>query len=890
MSPTLLALAIVAAPLPGATPEDAPRVAVVRIEAPAQDAARLGGYVAVAPGDVLSAEAVRHSVELLYATGEFADVQVETVERPDGVELVVRLVPAPLLQEVRIEGDALLGADRVRRIAGLGPRERLWTARLERAARDVALALAADGYLEAQANAEARPLPHGAAAVFTLRAGPRARVSTLEVAGEPDGDAAGLRRLAAPAPRSVYRRAVAQRAARKMRERLVERGHWRASVELREAYDPASAVVAVVFDVAPGPTLALAFRGAEVPIALRRRIEKLLRDGGLGIDALDEADELLEQDYRRRGHRDARVTRREEPGDAGRLQIVYEVEPGPPAIVAAVELVGAPPPAPQLALETRAEAPLRDVMLAEDARALKRWLEQQGHAAAAVEGEVADGGGRLPVVFRLRPGARTLVAGVKVEAPEPRPGPARELRTKVGEPYRLADLAADRAELLATYRDAGYLQAEVTPDVTFSEDRGQAEVVLHVAPGRPTRVDHIVIAGLERTRETVVRRELTLAPGDPLSLQQLLESQRRLSSLGVFRRVSLAEIDPESPAERSLVVVADEAPQASVAYGLGYAERELLRASAEVTRRNLSGLDRSLSAYVRASFRGSRGLLTYREPYLFGHKQELFATVFREEDDRESFDYVRYGGVLQTLRGLGPRWTLILRQTFQLTRVFDVEVPLDEVDRQFQSSTFSGPAVSLVNDTRNDPLDPRRGHFASADVQFSHRLLGGDTFVKSFLQASSYRRLGARTLLAVGGRLGLARTLGRGEPLRVPLPDRFFAGGDYSLRGFALDTVGPREPTPDGRLIATGGNGLLLGSAELRRELGRRFSLAAFTDAGNVYTQAADIQLDDLRVSAGLGLRYRSALGPLRADWGYKLNRRSGESPYRIHVTIGHAF
>src|SRR5262249_9759296 len=153
-----------------------------------------------------------------------------------------------------------------------------------------------------------------------------------------------------------------------------------------------------------------------------------------------------------------------------------------------------------------------------------------------------------------------------------------------------------------------------------------------------------------------------------------LESQRRLGALGVFRRVDLAEIDPDSPERRSLVVAAQEASPATVAYGLGYAERELLRASAEVTRRNLAGLDRSLSAYVRASFRGSRGLLTYREPYLFGRKQELFASAYREQDDREGFDFIRYGGALQTLRSLGQPWSLILRYTYQFTRVFNVEV------------------------------------------------------------------------------------------------------------------------------------------------------------------------------------------------------------------------
>ena len=87
-----------------------------------------------------------------------------------------------------------------------------------------------------------------------------------------------------------------------------------------------------------------------------------------------------------------------------------------------------------------------------------------------------------------------------------------------------------------------------------------------------------------------------------------------------------------------------------------------------------------------------------------------------------------------------------------------------------------------------------------------------------------------------------------------------------------------------------GGNALLLGGAELRRHLAGAFSAAAFTESGNVYPLASDLSPDDLRYTAGLGLRYKSALGPLRVDWGYKLDRRPGESAYHLHFTIGHAF
>src|SRR5262249_55589049 len=122
-------------------------------------------------------------------------------------------------------------------------------------------------------------------------------------------------------------------------------------------------------------------------------------------------------------------------------------------------------------------------------------------------------------------------------------------------------------------------------------------------------------------------------------------------------------------------------------------------------------------------------------------------------------------------------------------------------------------------------------------------------------------------------------TFGASEPARLPLPDRFFAGGDYSLRGFKIDSVEPE-----------GGNALLLGSTELRVDANRRLSVAAFSDIGNVYPVVADIDLGNLRYTAGVGLRYRTAVGPLRVDWGFKLDRRPGESLSRVHVTVGHAF
>lgn len=873
--PLALAVALASPDAPDGT------VAAIEIDAPGEDATALGAFVELRAGGAYDPEAVRHAVELLYATGRYEDVVVEAVPSPAGTVLRIRPRPAPLLAAVVLEGDRVLDLQDLRRLSRLRDGEPLWPARLERAARDVALALTDDGWLEAQVQAVARrDGGPGATAVFTVRSGVRARVTAAAVEGAPAELAADLVRRVRPRRGQPFRRAEATRAAEGMRVALRRRGYGRGAVELREAYDPAAGSMRIAFAVTPGTRLRLELTGDPLPEPrLRTRLARLVRDGGADSDALEEGRDLVEQALLLLGHRQAVVSYRFEQRADGEV-VVYDVAAGHVAVVESVRVSAERETGLEALLETHAGAPLRDRVTDQDARTLARALEDRGYPEAKVEVEVQDGAGRLPVLFRVQEGPQVTVGSVTIDAPVPLPSSSapRELRLRTGAPYRVRDLARDRMNLLSAYRDGGYPDADVVPEATRSADGASATVVLHVHAGARVDVDRIVVSGLEHTKEAVVRRELTLKEGEPLGLDRLLESQRRLSALGIFERVSVTEIDPESPGTRSLRVHAEEAPRITVAYGIGSAENDPLRGSVEVTRRNLFGMDRSLSTFARVSFQGSRFLTTYREPFLFGKRQELFVTAFREEEDRAFFDFARFGGFVQGSRALPAGWNLIARYTYQQTDAFNIENP-GQVGREFTTSTFSGPTASVVNDTRDDPLDPRRGHFLTADVQLSHRVLGGDTFLKGFVQGAVYRRLDARTVVAVSGRLGLARTFGLEESLFLPRPDRFYAGGDYSLRGFEADTVEP-----------LGGNALLLGGAELRFSAGRSFSPAVFADAGNVYRLASDFDLGALRYSAGFGLRYRTAFGPIRVDWAFKLNRRGEESRSHVHLTIGHAF
>jgi outer membrane protein insertion porin family len=878
MLPGLGVLLLLAGQAPaGAVPAAAPTVAGVELIAPAEQLERLRRYVTLQPGAAFDPEEARRTVELLYATGEFEDVRVETRAAGAGIALRVVTTPAPLLTGLAVEGDRPLKAQELGRIARLRRGEPLWPSRLERAGLDAGLALAERGFVEAQVTVEARPAARGVTAVFRVRAGPRARVQAFAVEGADPQDEEPLRALARPRPGETWVRGRADAAAREMQQWLARAGRWRASVRVEESYDPGLAKASVRFRVDPGPLVSLAYQGERLSGDQRRELGSRLRETGLGADVLEEGAERLEAELRARGHRTARVTHAEEQID-DRLLVAYAITPGPLAEVGEVRIVGFERPGLERVLLTRVGTPLQETLLAQDERALQRLLADDGYSEARVEADAPEGGGAIPVVFRVRPGPRTLMGGVSVETADASPAPGVALRARPGAPYRARDVAADRAALLLECRESGQLDARVAPELRFAPDRSMVEVLYRVDRGPRTVVEHVVVAGIERTREEVVRRELTFGEGSPLVPSELLRSQRQLASVSSLQRAQIRELDGGTPLARNLVVAAEEAARTAVSYAVGYSERDLARVSVEVTRRNLQGLDRSLSTFGRISFRGNRLLGTYREPRLLGGRRELFVTAFREEEDRDEFDYIRYGGLLQSALKLRPSLNLILRYAYQETRTFNVTVPPESVDRQFLTSTFSGPSLSLVRDTRDDPLDSRRGAFLGADFQWSWGPLGGDSFAKAFLQASRYRPLHRRLLLALNARVGLARTF-RDEPERLPLPDRFFLGGDYGLRGFEVDGVDK-----------SGGNGLLFGGVELRVDAGRRIELAAFGETGAIYPLTSDMRLSALRYTAGLGLRYKSAFGPLRLDWGYKLDRLPGEKPYHVHFTVGHAF
>jgi outer membrane protein assembly factor BamA len=417
----------------------------------------------------------------------------------------------------------------------------------------------------------------------------------------------------------------------------------------------------------------------------------------------------------------------------------------------------------------------------------------------------------------------------------------------------------------------------------------------------------------------------------------------------LFRRVRITDVPHGSSNEHDVLITVEEAPATSVGYGGGLEATQRLRSTGpggaaeehlefaprgffDIGRRNLFGKNRSVNLYTRVSLRPRsvpdnpdldgtgielseyRVVGTYRQPRWFG-ANDMTVTAIVEEGERTTFSFARRGVNFDVVRRLSASLRASARYSFSSTRTFDERLSEEDeaaIEKAFPRVRLSGFSGAIARDTRDDLLEPTRGWFLSGEGSVAARALGGQVgFMKTYVQAFGFRQMPRteRVVFATRAAVGLADGFERfvdptdadgnpipGPPVSIedlPQSERFFAGGDSTIRGFSLDTVGTPE-TISANGYPTGGNAVLLLNGELRFPVWKEFGGVLFVDGGNVFRRVTEFDVTELRGSVGFGVRYRSPFGPIRVDLGFKLDRRMrrGELEPRtaLHFSLGQAF
>ncbi len=919
---------------------------------------RLQTIIATEVGDRLHMSAVRESITHLFSLGRFEDVRVHAAAEGAGVALTYELLPL-----YPVQGIVFVGLGGAEGVSG-GRLRRAITDRFGNAPR---IGRAADMARLIQGEFQAAGYPHAAVTlrtdiehlserstlVFSIEPGTRTLIGAVAVAGSFGVSSAELLdRLDIAVGRPYLPEVLRTRIAALVEARR-SRGFYAARLTVAAELIDRDQRARLTVSAEDGPRVRVVFKGDPWPTDRRADLVPIAREGSIDEDLLEDSSIRIEQFLRSMGYRDAKAPfTREATG--GEMLITFTITRGPLYRISERTLTGPdllPIGSFEPRLQVRAGQPYSAEALEEDRLLIEDVYHQQGFATAraAVRTEVLappSGGAEVPVKvwIEVAENARTVVGSVRTSGSES--VAERELTSQLGlqpgGPFFLTQMALDRDQVQLLYANLGYRNATVEGNPGLSPDGTRADVVFTVREGPRLFVDHILIVGNLRTKTATIERELQLKSGDPLGLDKVIESQRRLAALGLFRRARISELAHGGEDRRDLVVTVDEAPVTTIGYGggleagqrirrteAGGLAREQLevapRAFFEVGRRNLFGKNRSINVFSRVGLRpqsasrsieaptpGGYGLSeyrllgTFREPRVRGTAADAFLTGTAEQQLRASFNFARRAFSAEIARRLTPTISASGNYQIQRTELFDEQIaPADQllVDRLFPQVRLSSFSSSIIRDARDDPLDPAAGHLLSANGQIAARRIGSEVgFAKTFLTGQVFRTLpGARrTIVAAAVRVGLAAGFqGDVGPVAVSLRDlpaseRFFAGGDTTVRGFALDQLAT-VATIDANGFPIGGNALVILNAELRIPVVGGFGVVGFFDAGNVFARSSDVNVADLRGSLGFGVRYKSPLGPIRIDWGFKLDRLEFASGVRepltaLHISLGQAF
>ena len=919
----------------------------------------LTSIVETAPGKPLSMAQVRESVAHLFSLGQFEGVSVDATLESGRVALRYELTPIHPVSRIRFSGLInAVGVDEgaLRRAIidryGVSPP----LGRVADMTRILTDALRERGYLGAiiTPRPEIEHEPERATLVFSVEPGPRTTIGAVDIIGIPTITRAELINRLGVARGAPYQPDALNARIEKYVEERRSRGYYEARVSPSVRVSDDGSVADLTLNVAPGPHVRVVFAGDPLPPERRAELVPVEREGSVDEDLLEDSSNRIEEFLRGQGYRDGTAPHRRETRD-GELVITFTVTRGQQSKVSAFEITGnaaVPTTDFEPALRVRVGQPYSDARLDADVQMIEDLYHRRGFAAATIRTAVdivtkTPPPAQIPVALRavISEGPQTTVDAIAFNGNQALGDAAlrSRVRLQVGAPYVPGLVLIDRDAIQLAYQDLGYESATVEPRPVFSQNDTHVAVTFTIREGPQVFVDHVLIVGNVRTRTETIRRELQVKPGDPFSLSAINESQRRLTALGLFRRARITELRHGSETQRDLLVTIEEAPPTTVGYGGGVEGRLRVvdtgagspagevfevapRAFFEIGRRNVFGKNRSVNLFSSvalhpphdaiASFTEYRLIGTYREPRILDTAADAFVNLTFEQQTRSSFDFRRRGVSAELGRRLTSAVALQGSYQIQRTEVFnerldpsDPLVPL--IDRIFPRVRLSSFSLTGIRDTRSDPLDPSSGAYFSANGQLAARAIGSQIgFFKSFFTAQAFRTIPRtnRLVFAASARLGLADGFPHeavdesGDVVSgvliddLPQSERFYAGGDTTIRGFATDRVGTRHIPPQASdtltadLLPIGGNGLVIFNAELRAPVSGGLGVVGFFDTGNVFARVSSIDLAELRSAVGGGLRYKSPFGPIRFDVGFKVNRQPGEGLTAWFVSFGQAF
>lgn len=496
------------------------------------------------------------------------------------------------------------------------------------------------------------------------------------------------------------------------------------------------------------------------------------------------------------------------------------------------------------------------------------------------------GDGKVDVALAIHEGIRFMIQSIEVESEEP----LRDEKTKAlldsyrGKPYR-ETVPSDLGVMVAyAYRAQGYPFCEVALEEEIDPETGSVLLRYRVVLGPKGTVRSVGVRGNVRTAEPFVLKVAGLKQDRVYDQRAVDKASLRLARTRLFQTAQIAPRPIEGhPEEVHLDVRVEEAHTKEFSTMAGWGSYEMLRGSVNYTHRNLFHRGHQSSTGGMMSLKSERLYTDYTVPYIYGLNVSESVGAFWTHREEPSFERREYGVKEGLTLDVGSNAYLRGGYEFRQSDVYNIDS--QEVQEEEGDAQLSLISMGALYDSRDSPVLTYRGLLINGNIEWGDQAWGSQVdFIRPTVQTSAFWNPLDRWVLAGSLRIGTEIRVQGGE--QIPIQERFFIGGQDTVRGYREGEVGPRDEAG----FPIGGERMVVLNLEARYRLWKELELAGFADAGQVAVLIEDDYDAAWQGGLGLGLRYRTPIGPLRLDWAKAVNRTRYDPSSRFYFSIGYPF
>jgi outer membrane protein insertion porin family len=539
-----------------------------------------------------------------------------------------------------------------------------------------------------------------------------------------------------------------------------------------------------------------------------------------------------------------------------------------------------------------------ETIMKSDLEEIKRLYADNGYIDARItdaQTEFFDEGKRVRLKISVEEGEQYFIDSTGVEGhfvfDEDRL--LNLTKTRPGQYYNRTQAEMDAFEIQSFYADQGYILASVKPRITIDRANHEIRLVYRVDEQELIYIAKVDIEGNVKTKDTVIRREITILPGERFDGSKVRRSRQKLLNTQFFKDISIETDSTENPRYRNLVFDVEEDKTGSFNFGAGYSSNDSFIGQIQISQENFdllnpptfTGAGQKFSIALRPGTVLSEYRLSLTEPFFMGYPFATGFDLFYVDREYDEYEQLTLGGGIRLGKRITDYSSVGLAYSLAEYDIANVEDDAPQTIRDEEGKrTKSSMTLSFTNDTRDSYIDPTTGHRYTASMEFAGGPLAADTdIMKAIVEARWYWPVWKKLVLMSRIEAGAVTEYGGTDS--VPLFERFFAGGSNSVRGYDYRDVGPRE---NGDPI--GGEAKMEGTMELSHPVMEIMSAHAFFDFGQAWEQIGNFGEGRLNTSVGVGFGLRTPVGPIRLDYGFPLNPDDDQGSGRLHFTTGISF